>query len=70
MKLKLKQITLSATLKNREGAAIPYEIKVNTWAAMDDLLVHVRKALVDQHGLEGGHELCGLRWVFVKGGAA
>lgn len=68
--MKPKKITLSATLKNREGVAIPYEITVNAWATMGDLLVHVRRALVDQHGLEGDHELCGLRWVFEKGGAA
>ncbi len=68
--MKPKNITLLATVKNREGVAVPYEIAVNAWSTMCDKLVHVGIALVNQHGLEGDHELCSLRWVCEECGAA
>jgi len=68
--MKPNQITLLATLKNSEGVTIPYEVKITDCAVMGDLLAIVRKALVDKYGLEGEHELCGLRWVIKKGRAA
>ena len=68
--MKPNQITLLATLKNSEGVSIPYEIKIDDCAAIGDLLAIVRKALVDEYDLEGEHELCGLRWVIKRGGAA
>lgn len=68
--MKPNQITLLATLKNSEGVSIPYEVKITACAVMGDLLAIVRKALVDEYDLDGEHELCGLRWVIRKGGAA
>ena len=59
--MKPKKIRLYATIKNRSGIDLPYEIKVVAWATMGDLLIHVRRALLDQHGIDGEYEVSGVR---------